>query len=111
MQIIQFVIDISLVYYGSKSMILSTYITPDTSDYFRAYEHFVSNYYQYLPHSGDCAGDEGAALFGCALLTSYLGLFIKFYFQTYNKKPISKKPNSVATGHVNGHAIELNTTT
>jgi len=83
-----------------------------TSDTLRAYQHFVSTYYQYLPHSGDCAGDEGAALFGCALLTSYLGLFIKFYFQTYKKQPISKKPNSAVTGHVNGHALEMvNTTT
>lgn len=29
-----------------------------------------------LPSIGDCAGSEGAALFGCALISSYLFLFI-----------------------------------
>ena len=30
----------------------------------------------WLPQVGDCAGSEGAALFGCALISSYLFLFI-----------------------------------
>lgn len=30
-----------------------------------------------MPHVADCAGSEGAAAFGCALLTSYLFLFIQ----------------------------------
>ncbi|KAF5355628.1 hypothetical protein D9756_003766 [Leucocoprinus leucothites] len=85
MQIVQFVVDISLVYYGT-------------------YEHFTHAYYPYLPHSGNCAGAEGSALFGCALLTSYLGLFINFYFQTYKKPASSRKPKSVANGHANGFA-------
>ncbi|KAJ7630936.1 GNS1/SUR4 membrane protein [Roridomyces roridus] len=91
MQIIQFVIDLFVVYFGT-------------------YGHFAATYYDgIIPHMGNCAGSETAALFGCGLLTSYLGLFIKFYFQTYKKKG-SKAPrangsvNGSANGHANGHA-------
>ncbi|KXN90022.1 Putative elongation of fatty acids protein 1 [Leucoagaricus sp. SymC.cos] len=84
MQIVQFIIDLFVVYYGT-------------------YEHYTYTYWPYLPHLGNCAGSEGAALFGCGLLTSYLGLFINFYFQTY-KKPALKKPSGVANGQANGHA-------
>ena len=90
-------------------LIFSTYVMLNAPDTLQAYEHFANTYYQYLPHSGNCAGEEGAALFGCALLTSYLGLFINFYFQTYKK---SKKLTGVAAGRVNGHAnATVNTTT
>lgn len=42
-----------------------------------AYNHFGYSFSGgYLPVVGDCAGSEGAALFGCGLLTSYLFLFI-----------------------------------
>lgn len=43
-------------------------------------------------------------MFGCLLLTSYLGLFIQFYIQTY-KKPAGKKAvaNGKANGVANGH--------
>ncbi|EAU93111.2 fatty acid elongase [Coprinopsis cinerea okayama7 len=85
MQIAQFVIDISLVYFGT-------------------YEHFAATRWPHLPHIANCSGSEGAALFGCALLTSYLGLFINFYFNTY-KKPAQKK--SAANGSANGHANGL----
>ncbi|KAK7468902.1 Fatty acyl-CoA elongase/Polyunsaturated fatty acid specific elongation enzyme [Stygiomarasmius scandens] len=86
MQIIQFVIDLFIVYFGT-------------------YSHFTTAYYKSLPNIGDCAGGEGAALFGCGLLTSYLFLFINFYFQTYNYK---KKPqgNGKANGHANGKATK-----
>ena len=43
-----------------------------------------------MPSPGTCAGEEHAAFFGCALLTSYLFLFIDFYVRTY-KKAGSKK--------------------
>ncbi|KAJ7634304.1 ELO family [Mycena polygramma] len=92
MQIIQFVIDLFVVYFGT-------------------YEHFAATYYDgILPHVGNCAGSETAALFGCGLLTSYLGLFINFYLQTYKKKdskvPRSNGTNGVANGHANGKAVK-----
>ncbi|TFK77099.1 GNS1/SUR4 membrane protein [Pluteus cervinus] len=93
MQITQFVIDIFLVYFGT-------------------YGYFASTYYDGIwPHIGSCAGSETAAVFGCVLLTSYLFLFINFYFQTY-KKPSQqpRKPSANGTaqtnGHGNGHAGE-----
>jgi len=84
MQIIQFVIDLFVVYFGT-------------------YSHFTHAYYPGLPRIGNCAGTESAAVFGCVLLTSYLGLFINFYIQTY-KVPVKggKKParvNGVANGN------------
>jgi len=82
MQIIQFVIDLFVVYFGT-------------------YCHFVYMYYPGLPVIGNCAGTETSAIFGCALLTSYLGLFINFYIQTYKAPAKSgKKPvNGVANGN------------
>jgi len=86
MQIVQFVIDLFVVYFGT-------------------WQHFTYRYKPQMPHVGDCAGSETAALFGCGLLTSYLGLFINFYIQTY-KKPAkgSKATNGHANGNANGHA-------
>ncbi|KAF9526483.1 fatty acid elongase [Crepidotus variabilis] len=85
MQIAQFVIDLFIVYFGT-------------------YQRLAFRYFPDLPFVANCAGSESAALFGCGLLTSYLLLFINFYFQTY-KKPAAKKVagNGVANGHVNGH--------
>ncbi|KAF9270220.1 GNS1/SUR4 membrane protein [Marasmius fiardii PR-910] len=85
MQIIQFVIDLFLVYFGT-------------------YQHFVFTYRKgVLPSVGDCAGAESAALFGCGLLSSYLLLFINFYFQTY-KKPAGKSTKGVKNGSANGYS-------
>lgn len=71
---------------------------------FAAYEHTVATYYSDLfPHFGNCAGSEFSAVFGCALLTTYLGLFINFYFQTY-KAPAKSSSNGVVNGHANGKA-------
>ncbi|TFL06547.1 elongase of fatty acids ELO [Pterulicium gracile] len=85
MQIVQFVIDINAVYFGT-------------------YSHFAAARWPHLPHLGNCAGTEDAAIFGCLLLTSYLGLFINFYFQTY-KKPVhgGKKPIANGKGVANGN--------
>ena len=63
-----------------------------------------------FPAMGSCAGTEGAALFGCGLLTSYLLLFINFYIQTYIKSKGKKGKKSangsaVANGKTNGHAV------
>ncbi|GAA5978454.1 hypothetical protein JCM11641_007950 [Rhodosporidiobolus odoratus] len=67
LQITQFVIDLFTVYFAS-------------------YSYFSATYWPTWPTMGSCAGTEGAALFGCALLTSYLFLFIAFYKKTYNAK-------------------------
>lgn len=68
-----------------------------------AYERLAFHYLPNLPHLGNCAGSESAALFGCGLLTCYLGLFINFYFQTYKKPVVHKKltANGAANGYVN----------
>ena len=69
-----------------------------------AYERLAFQYFpNTLPYIGNCAGSQTAALFGCGLLTSYLGLFINFYFQTY-KKPVGRKLHGVANGYPNGKA-------
>jgi fatty acid elongase 3 len=38
---------------------------------------------------GKCAGEEFAAISGICIITSYLFLFLAFYFATY-KKPVPK---------------------
>ena len=57
---------------------------------------------------GSCAGTESAAVFGCALLTSYLLLFIDFYVRTYKKPVKGKAPQTngkpIANGNGNGVA-------
>jgi len=53
---------------------------------------------------GDCAGTEAAALFGCGVLSSYLILFIKFYIDTYKKKPTVQRLQGAANGVANGVA-------
>ncbi|KAF9031189.1 fatty acid elongase [Panaeolus papilionaceus] len=84
MQITQFIIGIGLGYFGT-------------------YQAVVWRYYPQMPHISNCAGSPKSSLFGCAVLTSYLYLFVNFYFQTY-KKPVTKKlgSNRVADGHANG---------
>ncbi|KAH9937706.1 GNS1/SUR4 membrane protein [Fomitopsis serialis] len=95
MQIVQFVIDLFAVYFAT-------------------YSYYTANYFPNLPSFGSCAGTESAAVFGCALLSSYLVLFIQFYINTYKKPVKGKAPmangkpiangNGVANGH--GHKLE-----
>ena len=68
---------------------------------FAAYSHFGAHHFPSWPIPGDCAGSESAAIFGCGLLSSYLGLFINFYIQTYKapKAPKGKRANGVANGN------------
>ncbi|KAG8949681.1 hypothetical protein FRC04_008427 [Tulasnella sp. 424] len=91
MQITQFIIDLFVVYFAS-------------------YSYFASTYFPNMPTMGSCAGEEHAAFFGCALLTSYLFLFIDFYVRTYKKggKPVAKKDVGVVADKAkdaatNGH--------
>lgn len=46
-----------------------------------------------MPNHGKCAGEEFAAFSGLIVLSSYLVLFISFYFATYSKdgKPPSAR--------------------
>ncbi|TVY40932.1 putative elongation of fatty acids protein [Lachnellula occidentalis] len=67
LQIIQFVIDLGFVYFAS-------------------YTYFSSTYFTWMPHSGQCAGEEFAAFAGMIILSSYLVLFISFYLATYSKE-------------------------
>ncbi|KAH8652148.1 elongation of fatty acids protein 3 [Xylariales sp. PMI_506] len=66
LQIIQFVIDLGFVYFAS-------------------YTYFTSAYFPNMPNAGKCAGEEFAAFSGIGVLSSYLVLFISFYFATYKK--------------------------
>jgi fatty acid elongase 3 len=114
LQISQFILDLGLVYFGSTSglfyhivrTVLIVLIT------LSAYSHFAYTR-GWKPCVGDCAGSEFAALQGCAILSSYLVLFIMFYRKTYKnaslKKAVrdsqtanGKKP--VANGKANGRA-------
>ncbi|KAI5461316.1 fatty acid elongase [Mariannaea sp. PMI_226] len=66
LQIIQFIIDIGFVYFAS-------------------YTYFTSTYWPWMPNAGNCAGEEFAAFAGMAIISSYLVLFISFYFATYKR--------------------------
>jgi fatty acid elongase 3 len=66
LQILQFVIDLGFVYFAS-------------------YTYFTSTYFHWMPNAGKCAGEEFAAFAGIGILSSYLLLFISFYFATYKK--------------------------
>jgi fatty acid elongase 3 len=56
--------------------------------YYATFNNYATHYMPSLPHS-EC-GEDGkglAAAAGCAILTSYLFLFIGFYMATYRKSP------------------------
>ena len=71
LQILQFIIDLGFVYFAS-------------------YTYFTSTYFPWIPNKGRCAGEEFAAFAGMGILSSYLLLFISFYFATYRKESSSK---------------------
>ncbi|KAI0463685.1 Fatty acyl-CoA elongase/Polyunsaturated fatty acid specific elongation enzyme [Komagataella kurtzmanii] len=67
-QIMQFILDLGFVYFAS-------------------YQKFAYTYFKdVLPYCGDCAGTMVAAVSGCAILSSYLVLFIAFYIEVYRKQ-------------------------
>ncbi|PGH35692.1 fatty acid elongase 2 [[Emmonsia] crescens] len=73
LQIVQFVIDLVFVYFAS-------------------YTYFTSTYFPNMPNAGNCAGEEFAAFSGLIILSSYLLLFISFYFATYKKSGKGGRP-------------------
>ncbi|CAO1620971.1 unnamed protein product [Sympodiomycopsis kandeliae] len=79
MQITQFVLDLSIVYFG-------------------AYHYFVGAYKLGFPAYGTCSASDDAALSGVFVLSSYLVLFVMFYKNTYGKKrsctatPLTRSP-------------------
>jgi hypothetical protein len=93
MQILQFIIDIFLFHFGCESDI-RRHVTPyrprksgltSFTLFYSVYQHFAFTYWPHLPHIGDCTGDATTAIFGGVLITSFLGLFVNFYVQTYTK--------------------------
>lgn len=84
-QIIQFVLDLGFVYYATFQKI--------TFEYFPLLQGIIFK-------CSDCAGSMGAAYCGCAILSSYLVLFIAFYIDVYKKKGTrrSKRVKSVSGG-------------
>ena len=73
--------------------------------YFASYNYFASAHFPSLPHIGTCAGEEAAAISGCVILSSYLVLFILFYFATY--KRTGKKMQDLSTKRV---AVDMKNT-
>jgi len=62
--------------------------------YFASYTYFTSTYFPWMPNAGNCAGEEFAAFAGMGIISSYLLLFISFYFATYKKdgkRPTGRK--------------------
>lgn len=80
MQIIQFIIDLVVIYACT-------------------YSYYSFTYNPSLPNFGDCSGTESAAAFGCAILTSYLFLFINFYRITYNQKKKAAAAKAASTNN------------
>ena len=66
MQIAQFVIDLTVIYYIMYNAIVIRLELP-------------------FPSRGDCYGDLNAGYFGTAVISSYLLLFIDFFIRTYRK--------------------------
>ena len=63
--------------------------------YFASYTYFTSTYWPHLPNMGKCAGEEYAAIAGIVIISSYLVLFISFYFATYSSGKSEQKAASI----------------
>jgi len=73
MQIVQFVIDLFVIYYIMH----------------RALAARLPGYRALTGASGlerDCYGDINAGYFGTAIISSYLWLFVDFFYRTYGQK-------------------------
>jgi fatty acid elongase 3 len=85
-QITQFVLDLGKRFFSSLT---NQPLTTTGFIYFASWTYFTSTYWPHLPNMGKCAGEEFAAIAGICIITSYLFLFLAFYFATY-KKPVPK---------------------
>lgn len=92
LQIVQFVIDLGKLLFNPPTIgatdILLGFV------YFASYTYFSSTYFPHLPSYGHCAGEEFAAFAGMGIISSYLLLFISFYFATYKKASQKGRPRS-----------------
>ncbi|KAG0675512.1 Fatty acyl-CoA elongase/Polyunsaturated fatty acid specific elongation enzyme [Kluyveromyces marxianus] len=70
-QIIQFIIDIGFIY-------------------FAVWQKVATDYFPTLPHCGECVGSTTATFSGCAIISSYLFLFIAFYIEVYRRQGTKK---------------------
>jgi len=94
LQIVQFVIDIFLIYGAT-------------------YTYFAFNFYPFLPNFGNCHGDPFMAVIGCAVITSYLFLFVDFFKKTYkgkNSSPNAAKAIKKAASSGKSSAVEAKNT-
>ncbi|KAL6947288.1 Fatty acyl-CoA elongase/Polyunsaturated fatty acid specific elongation enzyme [Hanseniaspora vineae] len=85
-QIIQFILDIGFIYFAT-------------------YQKFVFNFFPSLPHCGDCVGSPIATFNGCAIISSYLFLFIAFYIEVYRK---NTKKSKIVKRTAGGVAAKVN---
>ncbi|KAI3402945.1 ELO2 [Candida oxycetoniae] len=90
-QIIQFVLDLGFVYFGTYQKFVFTYL---------------KDYLTVIPYCGDCAGTMLAAYSGCGILSSYLVLFIAFYIDVYKRK--SSKKSKIVKSVKGGVAAQVN---
>lgn len=70
-QIMQFILDIGFIY-------------------FAVYQKAAHLFFPSLPHCGDCVGSTTATFSGCAIISSYLILFVSFYIEVYRHKGTKK---------------------
>lgn len=90
-QIIQFILDLGFVYFASYQKVI--------------YTHFPQ-LLGVVPTCADCAGTMLAAYSGCAILSSYLVLFIAFYIDVYKRK--SSKKSKIVKSVDGGVAAQVN---
>jgi len=67
LQIVQFVCDLFFCYYCT-------------------WVHYGGVYFPHIAGYNDCWGTPFAAAIGCGILTSYLGLFVQFFVNTYSAR-------------------------
>jgi hypothetical protein len=99
LQIVQFVIDLGKSSSKSESsawwnLLANGELTFFTLGfvYFASYTYFAHTYFPSARNAGSCAGEEFAAFAGMGILSSYLLLFISFYFATYKKTAKTGRP-------------------